>query len=82
MPLGVNASVTIIAHEVKDALLVPANAVRSLGNGQSGVFVVESDGSLTFKTVEVGLVDSSRAEIISGLELNDTVSTGLASGSK
>jgi HlyD family secretion protein len=82
MPLGVNASVTIIAKEVKNALLVPVNAVRSLGNGQSGVFVVNKDGSLTLEVVEVGLEDSSRAEIISGLELNDTVSTGLASGSK
>jgi HlyD family secretion protein len=82
MPLGVNAQVTILAHQVKDALLIPANAVRDLGNGQSGVFVVGLDGSLTLKIVEVGLVDSSHAEIISGLKLNDTVSTGLASGSK
>jgi len=82
MPLGVNASVTIIAHQVKDALLVPVNSVRSIGDGQSGVFVVEPNGNLTFKIVEVGLVDSSRAEIISGLELNSTVSTGLQSGSK
>jgi RND family efflux transporter MFP subunit len=81
MPLGINASVTIISHQVKDVLLVPANAVRSIGNGQSGVFVVGADGTLTFKIVEIGLVDSSRAEIISGLNVNETVSTGLASGS-
>ncbi len=82
MPLGVNASVTIISDEVKDAMLVPAAAVRSIGDGQYGVFVVGSDGSLTFKFVEVGLLDSSTAEIKSGLDLNETVSTGLSSGSK
>lgn len=82
MPLGVNASVTIIAKQVKGALLVPANAIRSIGDGQSGVFVVKPDGSMTLKTVQVGLMDTSNAEIISGLEVNDSVSTGLASGSK
>lgn len=82
MPLGINASVKIISSEVKDALLVPAKAVRNIGNGQYGVFVKNTDGNLIFKTVEVGIMDSSTAEIISGLELNETVSTGLSSGSK
>lgn len=82
MPLGVNASVTIISDEVTDALLIPANALRSIGNKEYGVFVVEKDGSLIFKTVQVGIKDNSTAQITSGLELNDVVSTGLASGSK
>jgi HlyD family secretion protein len=82
MPLGVNANVTIISKQVKDALIVPVNAVRSIGNGQSGVFVVKSDGSMTFKIVTVGITNSSSAEITSGLEANDIVSTGLVSGSK
>jgi HlyD family secretion protein len=82
MPLGVNASVTIIAKQAKEALLVPVNAIRSIGNGQTGVFTVNSDGSMIFKIVSVGIMDSSTAEITSGLELNDTVSTGLMSGSK
>lgn len=82
MPLGVNAGVTIISDEVTDALLIPAKALRSIGDNQYGVFVVEKDGSLIFKTVEIGIKDDSTAQIISGLELNDIVSTGLASGSK
>jgi HlyD family secretion protein len=81
MPLGVNASVTIISDQITDALLVPAGAVRSIGDGQYGVFVVNKDGSLTFKIVEVGLKDSKSAEIKSGLELNETISLGLSSGS-
>jgi len=82
MPLGINASVKIISSEVKDGLLVPAKAVRNIGNGQYGVFVKSTEGNLIFKTVEVGIMDSSTAEITSGLELNETVSTGLTSGSK
>jgi HlyD family secretion protein len=81
LPLGVVASIKIISGEATDALLVPAGAVRSIGNDQYGVFAVGSDGNMTFKLVEVGLKDSSTAEIKSGLELNETVSTGLGSGS-
>lgn len=82
MPLGVNASVTIISAEAHDALLVPASAIRSYGDGQYGVFTVEEDGNLIFKVIKVGIMDTSSAEIKTGLELNETVSTGLASGSK
>jgi RND family efflux transporter MFP subunit len=81
LPLGVNASVTITSDEITDALLVPAGAVRSIGDGQYGVFVVNKDGSMTFRSVEIGIKDSSTAEIKSGLELNETVSIGLSSGS-
>jgi RND family efflux transporter MFP subunit len=81
LPLGVNASVTITSDDITDALLVPAGAVRSIGDGQYGVFVINKDGSMTFRSVEIGIKDSSTAEIKSGLELNETVSLGLSSGS-
>ena len=81
MPLGVNASVTITSDEITDALLVPAASIRSIGDGQYGVFVVSQDGNMTFRIVKVGIKDSSTAEIKSGLELNETISLGLSSGS-
>ena len=81
LPLGVNASVTITSDEITDALLVPAASIRSIGDGQYGVFVVSQDGNMTFRIVEVGIKDSSTAEIKSGLELNETISLGLSSGS-
>jgi HlyD family secretion protein len=81
LPLGVNASVTIVSDDISNALLVPAAAVRSIGDGQYGVFVVNKDGSMTFRNVEIGIKDSSTAEIKSGLEENETVSLGLSSGS-
>jgi RND family efflux transporter MFP subunit len=81
LPLGVNASVTITSDDITDALLVPAAALRSIGDGQFGVFVVNKDGSMTFRNVEIGIKDSSTAEIKSGLEQNETVSLGLSSGS-
>ncbi len=78
LPLGVVASIKIISGDATDALIVPASAVRSIGDEEYGVFVVGKDGTMTFKLVEVGLMDSSSVEIKSGLELNDTVSTGLS----
>ncbi len=73
---GLNASVEIISGETQNALLVPLEAVRDLGDGQYAVFVVGSDGGLTMRVVEVGLMDATYAEIKSGLELGETVSTG------
>ncbi|BCY18543.1 MacA family efflux pump subunit [Leptolinea sp. HRD-7] len=81
LPLGVNASVKITSDEITNALLVPAAAIRSIGDGQYGVFVVNKDGNMTFRIVEVGIKDSLTAEIKSGLELNETVSLGLSAGS-
>ena len=74
--LGLNASVEIIQSEVKNALLVPKEAVRDLGEGQYSVFILQN-GQLTMKVVEVGLMDDTFAEIRSGLELGDVVSTGI-----
>lgn len=77
MPLGLNASVEIIQKQTKNALLVPIEALRDLGDNQYAVFVVK-DGSLRLQTVEVGLKDSTWAEITSGLNQGDVVSTGTA----
>jgi len=77
LPLGLNASVEVISVEAKNVLLIPVEALRDLGDGQYAVFVVGSDGQLALRTVEVGLRDSTNAEITSGLTEGEVVSTGL-----
>jgi RND family efflux transporter MFP subunit len=77
-PLGLQASVSVIDRQVKDVLLVPVTAVREIGTGQYGVFVVNSSGLLRMQIVEVGLMDTARAEIKSGLREGDVISTGLS----
>lgn len=77
LPLGLNGTVEIIKSEAIEVLWVPIEAVRDLGDGLYGVFVVESDGELHLRTVEVGLMDITRAEIIHGLSEGEVVSTGL-----
>jgi multidrug efflux pump subunit AcrA (membrane-fusion protein) len=77
LPAGLNASVDVIGGKAENALLVPVEALRELSPGEYAVFVVNTDGSLESRPVEVGLIDYANAEIISGLEPDDFVSTGI-----
>jgi HlyD family secretion protein len=74
---GMNADIDVISAEARDALLVPLQALRELGPDQYAVFVVQPDGEMTLRPVEVGLMDFVNAEIISGLELGEIVSLGV-----
>lgn len=76
LPAGLNASVEVIGGRAEDALLVPVEALRELSPGNYAVFVVV-DGQPQPRSVEVGLMDFSYAEIISGLEQGEVVSTGI-----
>jgi HlyD family secretion protein len=78
MPLmsGMSADVEVIAAETRDALLVPIQALREISPGSYSVFVVQPDGSLRMVIVTVGLQDYANAEILSGLEQGDIISTG------
>jgi len=73
---GMNGEVEIISAESRDTLLVPLQALRELGTDQYAVFVVQPDGEMALRPVEVGLMDFVNAEILSGLELGETVSLG------
>jgi HlyD family secretion protein len=75
LPMGLNATVEVIAGSAENVLLVPAEALREIAPGEYAVFVVV-DGQPQMRQVEVGLMDYSYAEIISGLEQGDQVSTG------
>ncbi len=76
LPIGLSATVDIIGGRAQNALLVPVEALREIDKGQYAVFVVEN-GTPTLRVVEVGLMDMTYAEIKSGLQLGETVSTGL-----
>jgi HlyD family secretion protein len=76
LPAGLNASVEVIAGRAENALLVPVEALRELSPGKYAVFVMV-DGQLQARSVEVGLMDYTYAEIASGLEQGDEVSTGI-----
>ena len=76
LPVGLNASVDVIGGRADNALLVPVEALRELSPGEYAVFVLE-DGEPQLRFVEVGLMDFTFAEILSGLEAGETVTTGI-----
>jgi multidrug efflux pump subunit AcrA (membrane-fusion protein) len=75
-PVGMNATVTIIAGKAENVLLVPLEALRDIGDGQYGVFTQDSSGELKLVSVKVGLKNATYAEIQSGLTAASVVSTG------
>ncbi len=76
LPGGLNASVEVFAGRAENVLLVPVEALRELAPGQYAVMVMVG-GEPQMRQVEVGLMDYAYAEIVSGLEQGDQVSTGI-----
>ena len=76
LPFGTSASVDIIGGEATNVLLVPIEALHQISAGQYSVFVMVN-GKPEVRMVEVGLQDAVHAEIKSGLNAGDVVTTGL-----
>jgi multidrug efflux pump subunit AcrA (membrane-fusion protein) len=76
LPIGSNASVDVIADRAENVLLVPIETLHEFSPSNYAVFVV-ADGELQVRPVEVGLMDYAYAEIVSGLEQGEQVSTGI-----
>ena len=75
IPIGSAAGVDIIGGRAENAILVPVEALREISDGEFAVFVME-DGQPRLKLVEVGLQDLIYAEILSGIQQGDVVTTG------
>lgn len=76
LPLGANAMADVIAARAEDVLLVSTEALYELSPGEYAVMLLVDDEP-QMRQVEVGVMDYAYAEIISGLEQGDVVSTGL-----
>lgn len=76
LPLGSSAGVEVIGGRAEGVLLVPVESLKEVSEGQYAVFVIE-DGEPKLTLVEIGLMDIYYAEVISGLELGDVVTTGI-----
>lgn len=73
---GMTVEVEVVGGEAQDALMVPVQALRELSPGSYAVFIVQPDNSLKLTPVEVGLRDFANAQILSGVQAGDVVSTG------
>lgn len=76
LPTGMSATVDIIGGRTTNAVLAPVEALREIEPGQYAVFVVEN-GEPRLRMVEVGLINITHAEITSGLEAGEVLSTGM-----
>lgn len=72
--MGMTASVTVIAGQAQDAVLVPITALHQASDGSYTV-MVERNGQFTSVPVQVGLKDLVNAQITSGLQAGDVVRT-------
>jgi RND family efflux transporter MFP subunit len=75
-PIGLNALVDVIGGKTENAVLVPVEALREIDTDEYAVFVLV-DGEPELRMVEVGLMDYTYAEILSGVEAGETVTTGI-----
>jgi RND family efflux transporter MFP subunit len=71
-----NAAVDVIAGRAEDAILVPTEALRELTPEKYAVFVME-DGTLTLRPIEVGIMNFTLAQVLSGLQVGEMVTTGI-----
>jgi multidrug resistance efflux pump len=76
LPIGLSAAVDVIGGRAENALLVPIEALRELSPGEYAVFVME-EGEPALRFVEVGLMDFTYAEVTSGLEAGEVITTGI-----
>jgi len=76
LPIGAGAAVDVIGGRAENAILVPVDALRETSPGEYAVFVMENDKP-KLRVVKIGLKDIFYAEVLSGLEPGDVVSTGL-----
>jgi multidrug efflux pump subunit AcrA (membrane-fusion protein) len=74
--IGMDATVTVIGGQAQNAVIIPQTALHQYAPNQYAVFV-ERNGQLNVTYVQVGLEDLVNAEIKSGLQPGDVVSTGL-----
>jgi HlyD family secretion protein len=75
LPLGLSASVDVIAGEASSAVLVPIEALHQVNAGDYIVYVQVED-TFEARPVTVGLMDFTSAEITSGLQAGEIVAIG------
>lgn len=83
---GSTVSLSIVAKTVKDALVVPTQAVLTAPDATASVMVIGSDGEAHQTSVKTGIRTGGEAQILSGLRKGQQVVTagayGLPDGTK
>jgi RND family efflux transporter MFP subunit len=75
---GMYADVSLVLHQLKNALTVPIQAVTRNGD-QASVLVVDPEDRIERHQVQLGMEGPNRVEVVSGLDSSDRVVIGNAS---
>jgi len=74
---GSSASLSMVAHTVPDALILPAEALITDDEGKKSVMVIGGDGVANKREVETGVQTANSVQIVSGVKPGEqVVSTG------
>ncbi len=73
---GMYASAKIPLHSASNVLTIPVQAVQSSGEGRGTVLLVNSSNRVEKRDVKLGIQTATHAEVLSGLNENDTVIFG------
>ena len=76
LPMGASAAVDVASGRAENVVLIPVDALHESSPGNYAVFVMEN-GKPRLRVVEVGLKDLINAEIKSGVQVGDVVTTGI-----
>lgn len=76
LPLGTAAAVEVIGARAENAILVPVEALHKTESGTYAVFVMEN-GVPKLRVVEIGIQDQLYAQVTSGLQAGEVVTTGI-----
>ena len=70
---GMQVTVTVPQEEAKDVVVLKMEAISFDPRNQAFVYVAGEDGTMTPRTIEVGVSNGNYTEITSGLEEGETV---------
>ncbi len=76
LPVGASASVDVTSGRAENVVLISVDALHETTPGEYAVFVMQNSKP-RLRVIEVGLKDLLYAEVTSGLEVGDVVTTGI-----
>jgi multidrug efflux pump subunit AcrA (membrane-fusion protein) len=83
---GVTVKLSVVAETIKDAIVIPPEAVLPSQEGGNVAMVVGSDSTAKERKIEIGVRESDKVQILKGLQPGEKVvavgGLGLADGAK
>lgn len=76
--MGTTGSMTIVTDEAQNVIVVSRSYIETTGSGEDiGYYVyVIKEGLPTMRTIELGIMNTSDAEVVSGLEVGEEILVG------